>query len=111
MQTKATMLAFIIQHGWAQHAVFIQAHANECNKCQNAMQTNATCWAQQYSVLLANNVASLGMGLEEFKPRAKCCVFEHDKLSNLFQRTQLQNEYLFMPGTNATFTHKHVSLN
>ena len=40
------------------------------NKCQHgcgSMQTDATCWAQRCCVLLANNVASVCMGLYNIK--------------------------------------------
>ena len=37
--------------------------ANKCQHCCGSMQTDATCRAQQCWVLLANNVASVCMGL------------------------------------------------
>ena len=39
------------------------ASANKCQHCCGSLQTDATCWAQQCCVLLANNVASVCMGL------------------------------------------------
>ena len=38
--------------------------ANKCQHCYGSMQTDATCWAQQCCVLLANNVASVCIGLK-----------------------------------------------
>ena len=37
--------------------------ANKCQHCCGSMKTDATCWAQQCCVLLANNVASVCMRL------------------------------------------------
>ena len=36
--------------------------ANKCPRCCGSLQTDATCWAQQCCLLLANNVASICMG-------------------------------------------------
>ena len=38
--------------------------ANKCQHCCGSMQTDVTCWAQHCRVLLANNVASVCMGLK-----------------------------------------------
>ena len=38
--------------------------ANKCQHCFGSMQTDATCLAQQCCLLLANNVASVCMGLK-----------------------------------------------
>ena len=40
--------------------------ANKCQHCGGSMQTDATCWAQQCCVLLANNVASVCIGLKRY---------------------------------------------
>ena len=36
---------------------------NKCQHCCGSVQTDATCWAQQCCVLLANDVVSVCMGL------------------------------------------------
>ena len=38
--------------------------ANKCQHCCGSMQTDASCWAQQCCLLLANNVASVCMALK-----------------------------------------------
>ena len=64
MQMDASLLANNTQHCRAQHVVSMQDHANGCNKCHHAMQMDATCWAQQFCALLANNVAFVCMVLQ-----------------------------------------------
>ena len=48
--------------------------ANKCQHCCGSMQTDATCWAQQCWVLLANNVASVCIGLKRYNFKK----FEHN---------------------------------
>ena len=40
--------------------------ANKCQHCCSSMQTDSSCWAKQCCVLLANNVASVCMGLKTY---------------------------------------------
>ena len=54
--------------------------ANKSQLCCGSMQTDATCWAQQRCVLLANNVASVCIGLKDDDRQVASWLHSHVKL-------------------------------
>ena len=62
--------------------------ANKCQHCCGFVQTDATCWAQQCCVLLANNVAAyVCMGLTPVITREHSTIPEQQKRSQDGRRT------------------------
>ena len=51
--------------------------AIKCQHCCSSMQTEVTCWAQQCCVLLANNFASVCIGLSTRNNVVTCYVRLH----------------------------------
>ena len=72
-----------------------QTIRNKCQHCCGSMQTDATCWEQQCCVLLANNVASVCMGLKVW-PVSNCSqqvptlLWFHANGRNMLRTTMLR---------------------
>ena len=73
---------------------------NKCQHCCSSTQTDATCWAQQCCILLANNVASVCMGLNYRSIHMWPGIFKNgDFFSPQIQLPSTHNLHFWAPKT------------